>query len=285
MSEKVSCIITTYHRLPFFVERAIKSIQNQTYQDLEIIVVDDNQDGNDYSIKLQEALAAYEDVIYIKQQGNRGACAARNLGIQRASGKYVAFLDDDDEWLPEKIAVQKVVFDQAASARLGLVFCDGYIVFDNDPGKKELYNPGNENRTPSHQDLLYADYIGSTSQPLILKDAIVDVGMFDETFPARQDYEMWIRISGKYNVQGIDQPLFLYHQHEGEQITSSGRRALMGYVKIYKKYRKEYFRNGRAYCSIMDRILTTARDCDKKMWYAYRLLYKCYRVFHWNKIG
>lgn len=280
MNETVSCVITTYHREAPYVERAIKSIQAQTYPHLEIIVVDDNQDGNTYSLNLQAVLARYPDVTYIKQKGNQGACAARNLGIQRAKGKYVAFLDDDDEWLPEKIAVQKAVFESKDSASLGVVFCDGYIFHDDAPDRKELYHPGEENRTPTHQDMLYADYIGSTSQPLILKEAIVSVGMFDESFPARQDYEMWIRISASYRMQGVNQPLFLYHQHRGEQITSSGRKALDGYLKLYKKYKKEYRADSRAYCSIMDRILTVAKDTDKKVWYAYRLKYKLYRLSH-----
>ena len=280
MSEIVSCIITTYHRIPLYVERAIKSIQNQTYKDVEIIVVDDNQDGNDYSIQLQEMLTHYSDVVYVKQQGNRGACAARNLGIMRAKGKYVAFLDDDDEWLPEKIEIQKAVFDTEISTDLGMVFCDGFIVYDDNQDRRELYNPGEAKRNPSHQDMLYADYIGSTSQPLILKDAIIKAGMFDESFPARQDYEMWLKITKTYRVRGIAQPLFLYHQHEGEQITSSGKKALDGYLKIYKKYKNEYRKDRHLYSSIMDRILTTARNTDKRIWYFYRLKYKLYCLLH-----
>ena len=104
--------------------------------------------------------------------------------------------------------------------------------------------------------------------------------MFDESFPARQDYEMWLKITKTYRVRGIAQPLFLYHQHEGEQITSSGKKALDGYLKIYKKYKNEYRKDRHLYSSIMDRILTTARNTDKRIWYFYRLKYKLYRLLH-----
>lgn len=279
MDELVTAIITTYHREFKFIERAIQSVENQTYSNIEIIVIDDNQDGNAFSVELKKELENYPEVRYIKQDGNKGACAARNLGIRNAKGKYVAFLDDDDEWLPEKITRQLGVFQNDKTGSIGLVFCQGYTVFDDEKQRKELYNPLGIKQTPTHEDMLYADYIGSTSQPLILKEVILKAGMFDESFPARQDYEMWIRMTALSEARGIEEPLFLYHQHAGEQITSSGKRALDGYLKIYQKNKKVYIKNPKLFYSIMDRILVASKSVSKYTWYLIRVKLRIYRIF------
>ena len=276
--ELISCIITTYHREFEYIERALKSVLNQSYENIEVLVVDDNEDNSDYCKSIINGLKNYPSVKYYKQNGNKGACAARNLGIENSNGKFVAFLDDDDEWLPEKLSVQKDAFDNAPE-NTGLVFCHGYVVYDDDPSKNETYAPTNEIKYPTHSDLLYADYIGSTSHPLILKEAIVSVGMFDIRMPARQDYEMWIRISQKYKTCGVFEPLFLYHQHSGEQITSSSKKRADGYILLYNKYKAEYIADPKLFYSIMDRILVATADYKKSLWYYYRLRLKIYSIF------
>lgn len=283
MGELITAIITTYHREFNYIKRAIRSIENQTYSDIEIVVVDDNQDGNVFSVALQKELKNYPEVRYIKQDGNKGACAARNLGIKDARGTYVAFLDDDDEWLPKKIEEQMWVFEQNQSVKLGLVFCNGYIVNEERPEGKTLYQPGMRNMCPTYMDMLYADYIGSTSQPLILKEAVVRAGYFDETLPARQDYDMWIRISREYEMIGIDKPLFLYYRHAGEQITSSGKKSLLGYLTIYYKYLKDYKTSPKAYQSIVEAVMRNAGKVDRKVWWLFRLKLKAYHMTHNRK--
>ena len=122
----VSGIITTYGRKANLVERAIVSMEVQTYPMFEIILVDDNQNDSPLCMELEDMCSLHPMVKYVKQDGNMGACAARNLGIENSSGEFIGFLDDDDEWLPEKIESQIKVFD-SCDASIGLVSVSGFI--------------------------------------------------------------------------------------------------------------------------------------------------------------
>ena len=125
MAEKlVSTVITTYKREPDIVHRAIKSVLNQSYKNIEIIIIDDNPTIGEFSNE-------------IKNHGNKGAQISRNNGIANAKGEFIAFLDDDDTWEKEKIEKQIKCFKD----NIGIVFCNGYIVDENyEPPKKTIYN-------------------------------------------------------------------------------------------------------------------------------------------------
>lgn len=255
MEQTVSAIITTYQREPEIVIRAIKSIINQTCKALEIIIVDDNKNDSEYSEKLVKVVSNIKDVRYIKQDGNKGACAARNLGIENAKGDYIGFLDDDDEWCSEKIEKQLEAFETG----VGMVFCNGTIIDENyDPPKQQLYN-NNLKQFVSFNDLLIGDRIGSTSNPLILTECIKDCGCFDVSMPARQDYDMWLRISQKYKIKGLDEPLFKHYLHNGEQISKSSHKSIEGYIKLYKKYKDEFKKNDLATRNIYRLISHSAK--------------------------
>ena len=101
----LSVIIPTYHRELPIVQRAIDSVINQSYPYIEAIVVDDNESISAFSQKLK-SYCKQHGIIYIKQFGRAGACNARNLGVANSTGKYIAFLDDDDEWFPSKASEQ-----------------------------------------------------------------------------------------------------------------------------------------------------------------------------------
>ena len=106
--DKVSVIIPTYKRCDF-IDRAINSILNQSYPNIEIVIVDDNGDGTLDRNKMIEIMNKYESdnrIKYIKNPVNKGGALARNIGIQAATGEFITFLDDDDEYLPTKIEVQ-----------------------------------------------------------------------------------------------------------------------------------------------------------------------------------
>ena len=103
----VSAILTTHNRPPGIVLRAVNSVLNQTYNNIEFIVVDDSSSDYTHRKEVEKKVRkAYEGIIYIKHETNHGACAARNIGLLYAHGYYVAFLDDDDEWFPDKIEEQ-----------------------------------------------------------------------------------------------------------------------------------------------------------------------------------
>ena len=236
---KVTAVITSYKRDINIVERAVDSVLSQTFSDIETIVVDDNEKGSDYSSELKE-LCDRKNIRYLTQGGNMGACSARNYGINNASGEFIAFLDDDDEWLPEKIEKQLAVWDDDPD--VGMVYCQGNIIDEESHRNLGTYNKDNIRRSLSFQDMLTKDYVGSTSQPIIKKECFDSVGGFWEKQPARQDYEMWIRISKKYSICGIDEILFNHNMHPGEQISRNYDKSYCGYINIMKRYKKAYDR-------------------------------------------
>ena len=124
--ELVTAIITTHKREPEIVERALKSILAQTYKNIEIIVVDDSPESFESRKAVKDSVTRYtnQNVKYVQHDECKGACAARNTGLYMAKGEYVAFLDDDDEWLPEKIEKQS----RATTLRIKIKFKIFYII-------------------------------------------------------------------------------------------------------------------------------------------------------------
>lgn len=231
----VSVIIPTYNRNLCYLSRAIKSIKQQTYKNYEIIVVDDNIYKSNYSLKIEKYCLTC-NITYLRTKGKEGANRARNIGACFAKGNYLAFLDDDDMWLPNKLKVQLRYF----SGNIGMVYSNGYVITST---SKKLY--ANSKNFISKGDLyrlFIYNYIGPTITALIKKECFYDVGMFDEAMPSKQDYDLWIRITKKYEIRGVNLPLFLYTQHNSHQITKDYNLILEGYKLLYKK-NKKYFKN------------------------------------------
>jgi len=237
----VSVVITTYKRHFDDIMPSIRSAIEQTYGCIEVILVDDNGKGSEYQAEIENGLKSAggcRDVVYIPNDRNSGAQVSRNAGILKSRGEFVAFLDDDDIWLDDKIEKQMQVMETTDA---GLVFSKGWLVSVTD---------GSENRKPYNMsscfverldfsDLSYGDYIGTTTQVLVRKSVFANVGLFDIDQPARQDYEMWIRISEKYGCVGVPEYLFLHYHHQGEQISKNPRKSNTGYKRIFRKYRKK----------------------------------------------
>ena len=255
--KSVTAVVTTYHREPYIVQQALSSIAEQTYPIKQIILIDDNEDGNELSSKIREVCAQYRNPVYIKQNGNQGACTARNLGICHAEGEFVAFLDDDDQWMPEKIEKQIKVFEENDSS-VGLVFCSGIVLDEKTGIQSDYYNCGLK-KDITFADMIVRDYVGSTSNPLIRKTCFDVVGGFWTDQPARQDYEMWLRISTKFRLLGIDEKLFIYSIHSGDQITKDDKKSYIGFKNIYRRYKKGYVSNPRARIDMLN-VIIRGRD-------------------------
>ncbi len=267
----VTAVITTYGREAGIVKRAMDSVFAQSYPVRELLVVDDNKDGSEFSEGIKSLCDSYPNAAYIKQDGNRGSCAARNLGIQHACGEFIAFLDDDDQWLPDKIEKQMQAFENDKS--LGLVFCSGIVVDEINGTESDYYNL-HMKKDISFEDELGCDYVGSTSNPLIKKKCFDVVGGFWEGQPARQDYEMWLRISKQFKIHGIEGKHFIYNQHGGVQITKDKRKSYAGFRNIYLRYREDYKKYPRARVNILNWILwnregislEVLRFCLERQW-------------------
>lgn len=233
----VSAIITTYKRKPDMVMRALTSILRQTYRDIEIIVVDDSPP--DYCARKEvesSVLSKQKDlqnikIKYIAHEKNMGACVARNTGLNAATGEYVAYLDDDDEWLPEKLEKQVNVIKQSDVA---LVYC-GSLCMNDDTGKcKEKAREFVRGRV--FDKLILSNFIESTSYPLIRTECLRMIGGFDPLMQSAQDYDVWLRLAEHYAIDYVDEPLVLYHEHSGERITTNPAKKINGLQRINEKF-------------------------------------------------
>ena len=227
----VSVIVTTYKREPKMVKRAVDSILNQSYKELEVIVVDDSPPDYCMRDEVRNTIESMGDrVRYISHKKNLGACAARNTGIENAHGEFVAFLDDDDEWLPTKLEKQMLKFDYP---KVGLVYCASFKCYDN--GVRET------KKLVWHADsifieLLRENFIGSTSFVVVRKDIVIEAGMFDENMKSAQDYDMWVRVVQISDIDYVDEPLVNYYVHDGENISGNPKNKVQGLERFNQKY-------------------------------------------------
>lgn len=243
-NELVSVVVTTYKRSKAMLKECLTSVEDQTYRPIEIILVDDNPPDAPEKREAAELAKQYDNVTLIVHEKNTGAQKSRNDGIRAARGAYVAFLDDDDIWLKEKLEKQIPLFDDP---QVGLVYCRGYQtagdLSDHSTPYSRFFRP-----ECTHRSLLAFDDIGTTSQAVIRKSCFDQVGDFDERLPARQDYEMWLRLSSRYRVVGSPEFLFVRRMHASAsgQISRSREKAKIGFETIYQKYKADYRKDRKA---------------------------------------
>jgi glycosyltransferase involved in cell wall biosynthesis len=225
---QVSVIIPTYNRAQFLAG-AVQSVLTQSFKDLEIIVVDDG--GSDAA---EAVVKGFPDapIRYLRHARRQGGAAARNTGIQESSGEYVAFLDDDDEWYPEKLARQMHTI-LASPPEVGGVYT-GYFIVDRADGKIHSQMVPTE-RGDIHSQLLARNCIGSTSSMLLRRSCFDKVGMFDERLQSFQDYDLWIRLARRYQFEFVREPLLKYFVH-GEKIWTNSEALTAGLDLMLKKY-------------------------------------------------
>jgi glycosyltransferase involved in cell wall biosynthesis len=249
----ISVIIPTYNRANL-IEKAIKSVLKQTYQDFEIIIVDDGSTDN-----TEEIIRGFKDkrVKYIKKyKMNRGISVARNIGIKIARGKYIAFLDSDDEWFPEKLNKQIKIL-QDGSPELGVVYSISCYI---DESGKNINKLRNSKKVEGYiyEDLLGKNYVGTPSTVLIRKECFHQVGLFDDLLNAQEDWDMWIRIAKYYRFALIKIPLVKYRLHSNQLSKNLGvkiisaNRILIKYANELEIRRgahsKHYFYIGNRFC-------------------------------------
>lgn len=251
----VSVVITTYGRDMKLLMQAVNSVRSQTYNNIELIIVDDNGIGTDIQKNNQATFLKEDDIKYIVNYKNSGAQYSRNHGILESDGEFIAFLDDDDIWMPTKIEKQvKLIIEKNA----GMVFCNGLRFYNDDLDDNKPYQKLFISNKPITYKLeLRGDRIGSTSHPLIRRESLAKSGLFDLDMPARQDYEMWLRLCKNCEVWGIDEPLFYYRYHSGNRITKSYKKELTSYQLLWKKYKDDYKKDSVANAGIRITIAVT----------------------------
>lgn len=209
----VSVIIPTYNRA-HLVGRAIKSVLDQTFTDLELIVVDDGSTDN-----TEKAVRSFQDIRirYIRHKMSRGQSAARNTGIKEARGEYIAFLDDDDEWLPQKLERQLEVFARTKIANLGVV-TSGRIIVSED-GTFEIERSIFNFRDDVYESLLNLQWVPAPTTLLIRRECLDD-NIFDENIPNREDWDLCVRLSKRYQFDSIIEPLVRMYKHSGARASA-----------------------------------------------------------------
>lgn len=233
MNNIVSVIITTYKR-PELLLRSLNSALQQTYPYVEVVVVDDNDPDSPARLKTAELMETefsnFSNLRYVQMPQNSGACAARNYGVEVCKGDFISFLDDDDEFLPEKTAHQMEVFAADKENKLSAVGCYMEVV---DGDGKLLHISKDDIRG----DVFYyqmCDTVCCTLQLLIRKSVYVQSGGF-ETMHSSQEHWMLAKLfSVNPNYDYIPEVLCRAYHHEGARISNNKTRPL-GVVELYNK--------------------------------------------------
>lgn len=212
MPNKISVIIPTYNRREFLA-RAIDSVLDQSWQDFELIVVDDGStDGTARSV------AGYGVQVRYLYQENRGPAAARNTGVRAAEGEFIAFLDSDDRFAPEKLAVQQA----AMAAR------PEYLISHTDEiwyRRGELLHQKKKHHRPHgfiFGECLKLCVVGM-STVMVRREFFARIGYFDEELPCCEDYDLWLRASVLLPFLKVDQPLTIKAGGRPDQVSARFR--------------------------------------------------------------
>lgn len=229
LNPRISVVIPTYNRTDF-LPKDMQSVLNQTYRDWEMIIVDDGSID-----KTEEVVKGYKEsrIRYITHKYNLGLSAARNTGIKNSRGKYIAFLDSDDEWFPEKISCQMNIF-QKEDSKCGVVCTGGYKIKGNQIMSKKS--------VPINLDSFYEKFLFEnitwTSNVLVKKECFKKAGLFDENLESCEDWDMWIRIAKYYKFIFLETTLVKYVIHS-DQLSENLLAKINARKKILFKYKYE----------------------------------------------
>ena len=222
---EITVYITNYNYAPF-IEEAIQSVLNQTFQNFEIIIIDDGSTDN--SKEIIEQFSNHEKITIIYQQ-NKGLNVTNNIALRVAKGKFIVRLDADDYLVPTML--EELVAPLIDNPGLGLVFPDYYLV-DKDGNLLE--------ETVRHnfdEEVQLLDLPAHGACTMIRIDFLKKIGGYDEQYKCQDGYELWIKFTHKYPVKNINTPLFYYRQH-GDNLTSNEKRILNTRKEIKKNFVK-----------------------------------------------
>lgn len=258
----VSVIIPTYKRANY-IDRAIQSILNQTYKEIEIIVVDDNDPDTEYRKELEKKMEKYQSnkkIKYIKHEKNKNGAVARNTGIKIAKGSYITFLDDDDYFLPNRLEIMVKKLDNNKGYDCAY---SSNIVTRNKKiiGSNEAIKSGKMKK-----ELLLGDFsFGSGSNMFFRADAIKKINGFDESFNRHQDIETMLRFFNIGKILAVNEYLLVKTQDD-----RSNEPDINKYIQIKEHYFKSFSKD-----------IEQLNENEQKRFYKnnyLQLLYTCIRL-------
>jgi glycosyltransferase involved in cell wall biosynthesis len=227
----VSVIIPAYNTAQFIAE-ALDSVFAQTFDDFEVIVIND---GSPDTAELERAVAPYSTRILYLRQDNRGPAGARNTGLRHALGKYAAFLDSDDSWLPDYLASQMKVFETNSS--LSAVYFDAYFFGDPAVAGKTYMQVFSSNGRVTLESVINEDCQIITSCTVVLRQAILDAGLFDERVDLRgcEDYDLWLRILYRGGHFAFDRTVLGRYRSHPASLSKSPMKMSLAQAAVYEK--------------------------------------------------
>ncbi len=229
MNNQISVVIPTYKRKEK-LKRALFSVLHQRLPAHEIIVVDDNREESE-SRAVKACIEAFGDarLKWIPNFRKPGGCGARNAGIMSATGECIAFLDDDDVYLPGALEAHAAAMKDG----IDMVYGNCHVVDD-------LYKVTETTafgKTPLHfTDLVMGQCPPSTSCVMVRKQTLLDAGLFDESLPSFQDYDMWLRIAQKHHISSHSAVVAKFIQHEGQRTSINMEKRRAGLHLIVEKW-------------------------------------------------
>ena len=227
-SPLVTVVITTYNR-PSYLADAVESVRKQTYDPIELVIVDDHSDVPAEEVLDDSIRDAFDAVQCIRHDQNRGANAARNTGIEAATGEYIAFLDDDDRWEPGKVARQVQVFQ--AEDDVGVTYTGLRTINIEDSGV--VVPPEIEGNIT--KELLCRNVIGTLSAVMVSADLAREV-QFDEAFPSWADLEWYINVSTMTNFRRIPEPLVIYEYDSHNRLSEDFGKKRRAYERFIVEF-------------------------------------------------
>ena len=223
---RVSVIIPAYHHAAFIGE-AIDSVLAQTYRDFEIVVVNDGSPD-----ETEEVLRPYIESGKIRYlwQANQGAAAARNRGVEVAEGELLAFLDDDDQWLPDKLEWQVACLEESDTLMVA-----GTSLLQGASNKPRWRSRPQAYDVLTLEDFFKGNPVGSPGQALIRKADLVRAGGFDVAIWGADDLDLWMRLSQRGEIRRYRRPCLLYRQHHSNA-SMDFRRMGVNTLKVMSKH-------------------------------------------------
>jgi len=225
----VSAIITTFNRANY-LETAICSVLKQDFNDFELIILDNSSTDNTESI-----IAGFVDPrIRTIKHPHLTISQTRNLGVKEAKGNFIAFLDDDDEWLPNKLSSELSLFEKMTED-VALVY-GGFVRIDTEGKQFYTHTPILQGKVLKELLSLKDDFTGSASNPMIRKSAIVALGGFDESVNTGEDWEFYLRLAEYYQIRFVPEEVVAIRHHFGVRL---GDR-LRDYIDLEEKVMQRF---------------------------------------------
>jgi len=229
MSLPLASIILPTHNRKTMLLHAIESVIAQTYQNWELIVVNDaSEDGTDDLVR--NFMMNDSRISYIQNRSSLGGSGARNAGIAAARGHYVSFLDDDDRWMPDKLEKQI----EALSEQPEAVAASCWYTANSFLGRRRVVHT---HPNPALQELLSENVLGGASVCMIRRSTLEQTGGFSEDLPSAQDWDFWVRLRIQGPIVVARQALVSYMVHSGGKITTDLEKKYIGTRRFYRKHR------------------------------------------------